>query len=215
MVAAAYALGQGRSGRASRLHGLAVLAGALGIWLPWGLYMNHLYGSFVPSPVLRPTFGGGPWAVLLFPGAVLTAVLMAVPDFAIGLLCPFWLFASLRFTHSMMLAGGWFLTLGVLVLTVTRPPFRFAGAGFAALFLLVVSQVLFRDMTAILLLARYTPIAAVLLSFAVAEAYAPPFPAPAKGPDSSVGRLYHGHIRLYLLFLPGGPPRLSGFGADW
>jgi hypothetical protein len=171
VAAAAFAVGQDRSDRASWKNALLILVGAVGIWLPWGLYMHHVYGSFVPSPVHRPTFIGGVWAFLLYPKDFLGAVGIALPEFAVGLLCPYWLIAPFDFTRYPMLVVGWSVALGVLYTAWVRPGLRFVAVGFLALFSLVVGQVLFRDMTALLLLARYSPAATAMVTLLAADVY--------------------------------------------
>ncbi|MBW3624634.1 MAG: glycosyltransferase family 39 protein [Armatimonadetes bacterium] len=144
VTAAAWIIGRDRSSRASLLQGFGVLIGAIWTWLPWGLFMHHLHGSLVPSPVQRPTFGGLE-ALILYPLDVMIAVGMAVPEFAIGMVCPYWLIRPLDIPHYPVWIGGWLLTIGVIYTAVQRPPLRFAGVAFGSLAALVVSQVLFRD----------------------------------------------------------------------
>jgi 4-amino-4-deoxy-L-arabinose transferase-like glycosyltransferase len=173
VTAAAYAIGQDYTRRTSVARGLIVLIGAIGLWLPWGLYMQSVHGTFVPSPVQRPAFLEGFWALTLYPQAAATLILIAMAEFAIGLLIPYWLIAPYAFTYYPMIIGGLLISLWVLYTAVKHPELRFLSTGFIALCVLLVSQVLFRDVEAVLFLARYSPAAVALVSLMVAATYNP------------------------------------------
>jgi 4-amino-4-deoxy-L-arabinose transferase-like glycosyltransferase len=176
VAAAATIAGQRRDGRGFVLRGLAVFVGAIGIWLPWGLYMHSVHGTFVPSPVQRPLLNDGLWAFALYPGPVFGALAIAVAQYAIGLAVPYWLIAVNPWTHNVMLAGGWLIAAGTIFMSVNHRKWRFVGVAFTALAGLVLSQMLFRDGETILFLARYTPVVTVfaaLMAVGVVSRWAP------------------------------------------
>jgi hypothetical protein len=168
VAAAAYIAGQKREGRSNALQGFAVLFGAMALWLPWGLLMYRLHGEFVPSPIHRPVLSDGLWAFVLIPGPVSIVLAVATAQYAIGLLLPYWLMAPYPFTYFPMLGLAWALSIGVILVGVFQPRWRFVVISFVVLAGLVESQVLFRDGEAILFLARYTPPVCSLAAIMVA-----------------------------------------------
>ncbi len=169
VAAAATIVAQRPERGAGALRGSIVALGAAALWLPWGLLMHRLHGAFVPSPINRPAFIGGPLALTLDPLGAAHLIYFATPEFAIGLLTPYWLVAPFPFTLNPMLAAGWIVTIGVFWCGARQRRFRFAAVGFATLLLIVLGQVFFRDALAVFFLARYSPIATVLVSLLVAS----------------------------------------------
>lgn len=159
------------SSSGAMMRGLLILAGAVALWLPWGLYMHSIHGTFVPSPLQRPALNGGLWALTLFPQTALILTFVSTSNFALGMVAPGWLLAGYAFAYYPLLGVGWLLTAWVLYTTARHPKFRFLGVGFATLWVLLINQMLFRDVQTGLFMARYSPIVTALASVAAAAFY--------------------------------------------
>lgn len=170
-VAAAIVILAQRTDRKGRLmRALAVGTGAVALWLPWGLTMLKLHGALVPSPIDRPAITGGLMALTFYPREAAAFSFEATAHYAIGLLTPYWLMTPFPFLRTPMLAIGWIVVAATLWLARAQRRFLFAIAAFLALLAIVLNHVLFRDGFAVFFLARYTPIATVLMTLPLAAA---------------------------------------------
>ncbi|HLJ55928.1 MAG TPA: hypothetical protein VKT77_12890 [Chthonomonadaceae bacterium] len=156
--------------RAGLLRAGALLVGAIALWLPWGLLMQRMYGSYVPSPIQRPAFSGGLMALTIDPLGAALFIGIGTAEFAIGLVTPYWLMEPIKYAHVDMIVVGWIVVLAVGWICCRRRELRFVGAAFLTLLLLVLNHILFRDGYAIIFLARYSPIATVLAALLAASA---------------------------------------------
>ncbi|MDQ3815629.1 MAG: glycosyltransferase family 39 protein, partial [Armatimonadota bacterium] len=139
VIAAAAIVGQGQPLRKRVARATLVLAGAIAFWLPWGLWMYHLHGAFIPSPIQRPTFVGGLGALFLYPGDALRVAGITAAEFFIGFIAPYWLSQSRYLyyyvmggcgfdclVHSYLFLGcGWLLAALAFWRAWTHRPLRF------------------------------------------------------------------------------------------
>lgn len=179
VVVAAAVAGQGRPLSSRMATAGAVLAGALAFWMPWGLLMQKMHGSFVPSAAYRPLFPGGWDAMALFPQDAFVFANMTLAQFALGLLGPVWIAQTPYLPacltnqgcgfscdlHCYSLLGcGWVISAWIIYRIQAHWSLWCAAVCFFGLYAIVLGAVFFRDWHVMQFAARYVPAALPLVA---------------------------------------------------
>ena len=139
--------------------------------VPWLLYMKNTFGTLAPQQ-FHPVFTGGWREAVEQPNVAIYAAYMVWGELCLGLFLPLWQTHTLFGDFPLYFYFEWFLGLvsGILICWLAwRERQRWIVAILLSLWILILSQALFRDREAILFASRYGPTAAGAVAIVIAS----------------------------------------------